>query len=153
MTSKLKRSLNPNFNWRRWLDRGSGKKLNIRDAMAEAANKKSTSVSMQTLLDTGRGKRLPDGYDSSSIMEKERNVKNQIASFLYREMPVRFSHRARELARLPHGLNKQPSIKEVENWYCESFADIVKLSPPSTEVDEAILWIHWIIYTNAAKHK
>ena len=94
MTSKLKRSLNPNFNWRRWLDRGSGKKLNIRDAMAEAANKKSTSVSMQTLLDTGRGKRLPDGYDSSSIMEKERNVKNQIASFLYREMPVRFSHRA-----------------------------------------------------------
>ena len=138
MTSKLKRSLNPNFNWRRWLDRGSGKKLNIRDAMAEAANKKSTSVSMQTLLDTGRGKRLPDGYDSSSIMEQERNVKNQIASFLYREMPVRFSHRARELARLPHGLNKQPSIKEVENWYCESFDDIVKLSPPSTEADEAI---------------
>ena len=44
MTSKLKRSLNPNFNWRRWLDRGSGKKLNIRDAMAEAAKKAAAAA-------------------------------------------------------------------------------------------------------------
>ena len=139
MASKLKRSLNPNFNWKRWLNRGKDKTLNNQEAMKEAAKKKATSVSMQTLLDTGRGKRLPNAYDSSSTTEMERHVKNQIAGFLYREMPVRFAHRARELGRLPHGLNKQPSIKEVKNWYCESFADIVKLPPPSTRKDEDML--------------
>ena len=90
-------------------------------------------MSMQNLLDTGRGDMLPKGYANSNDKERCAVVKKQIATFLYREMPVRFAHRAMELARLPHGLGQQPSICEVENWYRQSFADLVRLQPPRTE--------------------
>ena len=152
MTSKLKRSLNPNFNWTRWLNRGSKRILSLEEALGEAATKKATSVSMQNLLDTGRGDMLPKGYANSNDKERGAVVKKQIATFLYREMPVRFAHRAMELARLPHGLGQQPSICEVENWYKQSFADLVRLQPPRTdELEEELRKTLENIYTRHAE--
>ena len=120
MTSKLKRSLNPNFNWTRWLNRAGKKILTLEEALGEAARKKATSVSMQNLLDTGRGDMLPKGYANSNDKERGAVVKKQIATFLYREMPV-ICASCRELARLPHGLGQQPSIvrsKMVQTVVC-----------------------------------
>ena len=132
--SRLNKAVKP------WAERLG--KMDTRSAMEHAAKKRQTSVSMQTLLDTGRGKHLgnfgTDGEDDDS--DKMEQVQNQIASFLYREMPVRFAHRARELSSLPHGLCEQPSIKEVRNWYVQSFEDIVTMAPPTTEDDEALFY-------------
>lgn len=102
----------------------------INAALEEYKYKKQTSVSLETLLDTGSGKLL----HASSFPEKKANAMNltvhertvmQIASFLRHELPVRLAHRASELRDLPYGLSDTPSVKQVASWYEQSFMDVI----------------------------
>ncbi|KAK0554568.1 [Pyruvate dehydrogenase (acetyl-transferring)] kinase isozyme 2 [Tilletia horrida] len=54
----------------------------------------------------------------------------QAGSFLAEELPVRLAHRVKELDELPNGLNEQPSIVKVKNWYAQSFEELVTFPKP-----------------------
>lgn len=51
------------------------------------------------------------------------------ATFLKRELPIRFAHRIIELDNLPHGMADQPSIRRVSEWYKKSFEEIRAFQP------------------------
>mmetsp|Transcript_22982 Transcript_22982/g.40703 ORF Transcript_22982/g.40703 Transcript_22982/m.40703 type:complete len:430 (+) Transcript_22982:201-1490(+) len=112
--------------------------------LAEYANKSQTPVGMRTLIDIGKGKLLrptgranwmvdyaPPHVNRSTLpLEMSRDEvlrlsQRQLAAFLRRELPVRFAHRARELARAPYGLGEMPSIQNVKTWYEKSFEEVV----------------------------
>lgn len=63
------------------------------------SKKKQTSVSLRSLMESGRGDNpnLPSG---KSTKASER-VLMQVACFLHREMPVRLAHRAIRLEQSP----------------------------------------------------
>lgn len=62
------------------------------------------------------------------------------SQFLSEELPIRLAHRVQELGELPDGLNDMPSIKRVQDWYAQSFEEIVQLPKPSltAEVKERL---------------
>lgn len=43
------------------------------------------------------------------------------SQFLAEELPIRLAHRVEELGELPDGLGDMESIKNVRNWYAQSF--------------------------------
>ena len=102
----------------------------ISAALEEYKNKPQTSVTMETLIDTGSGKllhasRFPEAKaDEQNLTTHERTVM-QIASFLRHELPVRLAHRASDLRNLPYGLSSSPSVQQVASWYEQSFLDII----------------------------
>ncbi|KAG6811522.1 hypothetical protein H0H92_007035 [Tricholoma furcatifolium] len=51
------------------------------------------------------------------------------SQFLAEELPVRLAHRVKELSELPHGLGEMPSIKKVQNWYAQSFEELINFPP------------------------
>ncbi|KZF19962.1 pyruvate dehydrogenase kinase-like protein [Xylona heveae TC161] len=57
------------------------------------------------------------------------------SQFLSEELPIRLAHRVQELEHLPDGLNEMPSIKRVQNWYAQSFEEIIRLPRPSLAED------------------
>ena len=101
------------------------------ETLEEYADRRQTSVNMETLLKTGYGYLLDKTHhtkdDTSGAMSTRERTLVQVASFLHREMPVRFAHRARELQRLPYGLAEMPSIQTVCRWYKESFQELASI--------------------------
>lgn len=96
--------------------------------IAQLASKAMTPVNMKTLLDSGTGRLLGNRVAQNvasgakvtphSQQEYVRKLARlQIASFLQHELPIRFAHRIRDLENLPHGLNKMPSIKFIQDQY------------------------------------
>lgn len=63
------------------------------------------------------------------------------SQFLAEELPIRLSHRVKELDELPDRLNEMENIKRVKEWYAESFQELIEFPPPklSPELREA-LW-------------
>lgn len=55
--------------------------------------------------------------------------------FAVHELPIRLSHRVRELENLPHGLSEDPSIKLVRDWYAQSFEELMDLDEPELSDD------------------
>ncbi|KAJ5702952.1 hypothetical protein N7488_010500 [Penicillium malachiteum] len=53
------------------------------------------------------------------------------SQFLSEELPIRLAHRVQDLGELPDGLSEMPSIKKVQDWYAQSFEEIITLSRPS----------------------
>lgn len=53
------------------------------------------------------------------------------SQFLSEELPIRLAHRVQELNELPDGLSEMPSIKRVQDWYAQSFEELVTMSRPS----------------------
>ncbi|KAG6896302.1 hypothetical protein C0993_008561 [Termitomyces sp. T159_Od127] len=51
------------------------------------------------------------------------------SQFLAEELPVRLAHRVKELSELPHGLSEMPSIRKVQNWYAQSFEELISFPP------------------------
>ncbi|KAG6873680.1 hypothetical protein C0995_012614 [Termitomyces sp. Mi166 len=51
------------------------------------------------------------------------------SQFLAEELPVRLAHRVKELSELPHGLSDMPSIRKVQNWYAQSFEELINFPP------------------------
>ena len=82
-------------------------RMSLADDIEKYAKKQQTSVSLETLLDTGSGKLLHASRFSSSKADQQNLTKHertimQIASFLRKELPVRLAHRAHELAHLKY---------------------------------------------------
>lgn len=51
--------------------------------------------------------------------------------FAVEELPIRLSHRVRELEELPHGLADEPSIRLVRDWYAQSYEELKQVKTPS----------------------
>src|SRR5436309_5544571 len=58
------------------------------------------------------------------------------AQFLHSELPVRLSHRVRELESLPYGLSEMPSVGIVRDMYIESVHQLIELPRPESADDE-----------------
>lgn len=50
--------------------------------------------------------------------------------FAVHELPIRLSHRVRELENLPNGLCDEPSIRLVRDWYAQSFEELMDVKEP-----------------------
>ncbi|KAJ5739508.1 hypothetical protein N7533_012292 [Penicillium manginii] len=53
------------------------------------------------------------------------------SQFLSEELPIRLAHRVQDLGELPDGLSDMPSIKKVQDWYAQSFEEIINLPRPT----------------------
>ncbi|KAG7692901.1 hypothetical protein KL930_004248 [Ogataea haglerorum] len=53
------------------------------------------------------------------------------SNFIVEELPIRLSHRVKDLEELPSGLNNDPSIQRVRDWYAQSFEELTSLPKPS----------------------
>jgi len=98
-----------------------------------------TSVTMETLLATGKGQLLGRSASRYQPLEDEQRVLTeqemtvlQVGSFLRRELPVRFAHRAQDLDNMPDGLYKMEHIQMVKQWYMDSFEDLTSVRAPRT---------------------
>mmetsp|Transcript_1155 Transcript_1155/g.1361 ORF Transcript_1155/g.1361 Transcript_1155/m.1361 type:complete len:397 (-) Transcript_1155:1109-2299(-) len=98
--------------------------------------KPQTPVSMKALLDSGAGRLLGrrNSMRNSQLESQPSNpvpIKKlallQTASFLRREMPIRFAHRIRDLEKLPYELSSMPSIKGIQNDYLRSADEILNI--------------------------
>lgn len=87
-------------------------------------------MSLKAMVETGIGKFLPPGAPSNQVLI-------QVASFLHRELPVRFAHRVKELENLPYGLSNAPSIQTLREWYVESLEDVLADPAPENDEEEA----------------
>jgi pyruvate dehydrogenase kinase 2/3/4 len=98
------------------------------------ARKRRSTVGIKALLETGRGEYLKNFEMGLKKVDKQGTVKEkvliQVASFLHRELPVRFAHRAIQLDAIPL-LQTSKHVVEVSSWYKQSFADIRAVSPPN----------------------
>jgi pyruvate dehydrogenase kinase 2/3/4 len=51
---------------------------------------------------------------------------------LYKEMPIRFSHRIKDLNILPFGLNHNHNVSIIRDWYLTSLEELTEISEPKT---------------------
>ncbi len=101
--------------------------------------KKQTPISLETLLETGRGTRLKEFenmFSSSKHPDQSDRIRIQIACFLHRELPVRLAHRVLELGSIDV-FQDSPSIRSVRNWYKTSFAQLRNTPVPMDNEKEA----------------
>lgn len=92
--------------------------------------KTQTQVSLETLLEIGRGSSLEEyEYINSKAKDRIDRICIQIACFLHRELPVRIAHRVLELNSLEL-FQQSPSIQSVCQWYKTSFAQLRKAPVP-----------------------
>lgn len=93
------------------------------------SRKKLTSVSLRSLMETGRGDLLghTKGKSSDKLVATStptpEKIIIQVACFLHRELPVRLAHRAVQLQESPLFL-KSVHIQNVCSWYRTSFAQL-----------------------------
>ena len=119
---------------RRWVS------STVQDQMKQFAQRKQTSVSLNTLMETGLGLLLPEeAAKEGSVKDKYQHMKQQTSAFLHRELPVRLAHRVRDLREMPHGLSDMPSVMTVRRWYEESFEELVNLKQPSNVGEEQLV--------------
>jgi pyruvate dehydrogenase kinase 2/3/4 len=93
----------------------------------EYAHEQQTSVSLQTLMRTGRGEYLHKTFQESqqdAHLATER-VLIQVASFLRRELPVRLAHRIRDLETV-YLFHDMPSALKVKELYTQSFLKLIE---------------------------
>lgn len=57
------------------------------------------------------------------------------SQFLSEELPIRLAHRVQELSELPDQLGDMPSIQRVQEWYAQSFEEIIDLPQPKLSSD------------------
>ena len=106
------------------------------------ARKPQTSASLQTIMRTGRGELLhkmksshaAGAAESESESEATPLVLLQVASFLRREMPIRFAHRIHDLKEAPL-LKDMASVRQVRELYTTSLLEVlgVDKQPPASE--------------------
>eukprot|EP00924_Labyrinthula_sp_SR-Ha-C_P008874 augustus_masked-scaffold_2-processed-gene-5.53-mRNA-1 protein AED:0.00 eAED:0.00 QI:0/-1/0/1/-1/1/1/0/389 len=100
-------------------------------------NKSMTPISMKTLLDSGEGRLLgksisiaDEKFAKAASSSSQRDIRHlarlQIASFLRREMPVRFSHKILDLENMPYGVGKTKGVKKVQEDYMRSCEELLE---------------------------
>lgn len=53
-------------------------------------------------------------------------------SHLYKEMPIRFAHRIKDLNMFPFGLNHNHNVNIIRDWYLTSFEELISKPEPKT---------------------
>lgn len=102
----------------------------VNDLILKYFNKRQTSVSLETLMRTGRGELLDKTFKdeslsgSLSLHQATDRIRMQVASFIRREMPIRLAHRILDLDQVPM-LRNMPSVLKVKDIYTQSFLDMV----------------------------
>mmetsp|Transcript_14686 Transcript_14686/g.22643 ORF Transcript_14686/g.22643 Transcript_14686/m.22643 type:complete len:424 (-) Transcript_14686:1212-2483(-) len=104
---------------------------NTKEEIAKHAKQPQTSVSLQTLMQTGRGEFLHRTHkDLEDTISPERGathkVLEQVAGFLRRELPIRLAHRIQELDDVPY-MKEMPCVIEVKKLYTQSFLELVEM--------------------------
>ena len=59
-------------------------------------------------------------------------------TFLKKEIPVRLANIMKEITLLPENLQQMPSVTMVQNWYIQSFKEMLEFQNKSPE-DDAML--------------
>jgi len=106
------------------------------------ASRQQTSVSLQTLMRTGRGELLHKTANTTTTANSDTNTDTsnndkaatqqvliQVASFLYRELPARLAHRIQDLDHVPY-MSNMPSVRNVRDTYVSSFRELVSQPIP-----------------------
>lgn len=97
------------------------------------------SISLQTLLQTGRGELLNKTYSETVISGEEHHATDlvlmQVANFLHREIPVRLAHRIEDLDQVPY-LSEMKSVKQVKQTYIDSFLEFIDMHTIQTPEGE-----------------
>lgn len=60
------------------------------------------------------------------------NIIKLSTSHLYKEMPIRFAHRIKDLNMFPYGLNHNHNVNIIRDWYLTSFEELVSKPEPKT---------------------
>jgi len=115
----------------------------LMDGQKSKVQKKERSTSRQ-LQNSGstNSSSSSNNISSSSSSEATPLVLLQVASFLRRELPIRFAHRINDLSRVPL-LRDMSSVREVRALYITSFLEILTLDkhpPPSSSDSSAEEW-------------
>lgn len=88
-----------------------------------------TSVSLKTLMQSGRGEFLTKTYKEDAVHSDNKvateKVLMQVAGFLRRELPIRLAHRIQDLERVPL-MRDMPSVVGVKQLYTQSFLELVQ---------------------------
>ncbi|KAK8165679.1 pyruvate dehydrogenase kinase-like protein [Phyllosticta citrichinensis] len=93
------------------------KSVKLMDTIKHYASFPATGVSLRQMVQFGQRPSTGTLFRASQ--------------FLSEELPIRLAHRVQELNELPDGLSEMPSIKRVQDWYAQSFEELVTMSRPS----------------------
>ncbi|KMP05532.1 hypothetical protein CIHG_09419 [Coccidioides immitis H538.4] len=94
----------------------------LMDTISHYASFPATGVSLRQMVQFGH--RPSTGMlDTGTLF--------RASQFLSEELPIRLAHRVKELGDLPDGLNDMPSIRKVQDWYAQSFEEIISLPRPT----------------------
>ncbi|VEU24128.1 DEKNAAC105391 [Brettanomyces naardenensis] len=88
----------------------------LRDKIYRYATVKQTGVSLRQMTQFGSKPSQGSLFHASH--------------FAVHELPIRLSHRVKDLETLPNGLAKEPAIQTVRNWYAQSFEELTSLPEP-----------------------
>ena len=108
-----------------------------RDLVMERVDLPQTSVSLQALMSTGRGEFLHKTFGEEQVERHTATdlVLLQVASFLQRELPIRFAHRIRDLEAVPH-LADMESVQGVRDLYIQSGVELLQQPALQNVTDE-----------------
>jgi pyruvate dehydrogenase kinase 2/3/4 len=110
----------------------------------EHAAKSQTSVSLRTLMETGKGELLhvqpPKAASSHNEVPETAATKlvlKQVAGFLRHELPIRLAHRIKDLDNVPL-MKDMPSVLIAKDWYVTSFLELTQFpkGPLSSKQEE-----------------
>jgi pyruvate dehydrogenase kinase 2/3/4 len=106
-------------------------------SLADAAKLPQTSVTLQTLMQTGRGDFLHKTFKDET---RDRHaatdlVLMQVAGFLRRELPIRLAYCVADLDGIPI-LRDMEHVKSVKEAYHQSFNEIMDFQPAEIETPE-----------------
>jgi len=93
------------------------------DDIFQSALKRQTGVTLKYMMDFGA---VP--------LERQLMIS---AQFLHKELPVRLAHRVVELENLPYGLSYMGQIRQVRDWYVDSFMELRKFPEIKSMEDES----------------
>jgi pyruvate dehydrogenase kinase 2/3/4 len=98
------------------------------------AKHRQTSVTLQALMSTGQGEFLHKTFEEATVERHAATelVLLQVASFLRRELPIRFAHRVRDLEGVPL-LSEISSVQGVRDLYVQSGVDLLNFTPKKLE--------------------
>lgn len=88
----------------------------LREKIYRYATVKQTGVSLRQMVQFG-----PKASAGSLF---------HASHFAVHELPIRLSHRVKDLETLPNGLAREPSIQTVRDWYAQSFEELTSLPEP-----------------------
>jgi len=81
------------------------------------SKKPATDISLETLYDFGRR-----GHSLEQRLK--------VARFVWKEIPIRVSHRIADLTSLPYGLSQAQSVVQVRTYYLDSFIRFLACPEP-----------------------